>query len=162
MGRAKDSVSGYAYSGALKQAGDPTWTYASLNKFLWKPKAYASGTKMNYLGVKKPEDRAALIAYLRSLSDSPKALPTDEQIAAEAAVLAPPPATSDKETPAAPAATPTPAAVGSLRQNIHGVSSPSPKCPRPAVSVAKAASAKQAAGEAPWQRSVPASHARAD
>jgi cytochrome c len=30
MGRAKDSVSGYAYSGALKQAGDPTWTYASL------------------------------------------------------------------------------------------------------------------------------------
>jgi cytochrome c len=30
---------------------------------------------MTFVGIKKPEDRAALLAYLRSLSDSPKPLP---------------------------------------------------------------------------------------
>ena len=101
VGRAKDSVAGFAYSGELEKVGDKKWTYAELNKFLYKPKAYASGTKMTFIGVKKPEDRAALIAYLRTLNDAPLPLPTDAEISAET----PAPA------PAAPAstATPTPA-----------------------------------------------------
>jgi cytochrome c len=111
MNRKKDSVAGFAYSGELAKAGDPTWTYASLNKFLWKPKAYAPGTKMNYIGVKKPEDRAALIAYLRSLSDTPAALPSEGEIAAEAAALAPPaPATPAATEPTADSAEAKPAA----------------------------------------------------
>ena len=35
----------------------------------------APGTKMAFVGIPKAEDRAALIAYLRTLSDSPKPLP---------------------------------------------------------------------------------------
>lgn len=97
LGGPKDHMAGYAYSGELLKVGGPTWTYEELNKFLWKPKAYAPGTKMGYAGLKKPEDRAALLAWLRQQSDSPKALPSASDIAAEEADLAPP----AKEEPAA-------------------------------------------------------------
>lgn len=90
VGNVKDHMAGYAYSGTLAQQGGNVWTYAELNKYLWKPKKYAPGTKMNYIGLKKPEDRAALIAWLRTQADSPKALPSGGDIAAEAAELAPP------------------------------------------------------------------------
>lgn len=69
--------------------GFGAWDYDSLNKFLWKPKKFVVGTKMNYLGIKKPADRAAMVAWLRTLSPSPVALPSGGQIAAEAAELAP-------------------------------------------------------------------------
>ena len=92
VGGPKDHMAGFAYSGALLEVGGSTWTYSELNKFLWKPKAYAPATKMSYAGLKKPEDRAALIAFLRTQADSPKALPSDGEIAAENAELAPPPA----------------------------------------------------------------------
>ena len=45
--------------------------------------AYISGTKMNFAGLKKPQDRANMIAYLRQQADSLAALPTAEEIAAE-------------------------------------------------------------------------------
>ncbi len=90
VGNKKDSHAGYAYSGALEESGTPDWTYESLNKFLWKPKAYAANTKMNFIGVKKPEDRAALIAYLRTMDDAPQALPTEAEIEKERKDLAPP------------------------------------------------------------------------
>lgn len=90
VGGPKDHLPGFAYSGALLEHGGSTWTYAEMNKFLWKPKKYAPGTKMNFLGVKKPEDRAALLAWLRTKADSPKALPSPADIAAEEAELAPP------------------------------------------------------------------------
>lgn len=95
VGGPKDHMAGYAYSGALLKTGGTTWTYEELNKFLWKPKAYAPDTKMGYAGLKKPEDRAALIAWLRTQADSPKALPSDAEIAAEKADLAP-----EEEAPA--------------------------------------------------------------
>lgn len=90
VGGPKDHAAGFAYSGALLEKGGNTWTYAELNKFLWKPKAYAPATKMSFAGLKKEEDRAAVIAWLRAQSDSPKALPSDGEIAAENAELAPP------------------------------------------------------------------------
>jgi cytochrome c len=65
----------YAYSDAIKGMADKEWSYAELDAFLTAPKTYAPGTKMTFPGLKKPEDRAAVIAYLRSLSDSPKPLP---------------------------------------------------------------------------------------
>ena len=46
-----------------------------LNKFLYKPKLYSKGTKMNYAGLSKTKDRANLIAWLRTKSDSPASLP---------------------------------------------------------------------------------------
>lgn len=97
VGRKKESHGGFAYSGELSKHGGDTWTFAELNKFLWKPKAYAPGTKMNYIGIKKPEDRAALLAYLRSLDGHPA--PTQAEIDAEMKELAP-----AADAPAAPAA----------------------------------------------------------
>lgn len=68
-------IDGYAYSAALVGMKAKPWTYEDLNAFLVNPKAYAPGTKMAFAGIRKPEERAALIAYLRSLSDAPKPLP---------------------------------------------------------------------------------------
>ena len=79
----KGQVDGYGYSEALVGFGG-TWDYQSLNQFFYKPKVYISGTKMNFAGLKKPADRANLIAYLRSQADEPAALPTSDEIAAEA------------------------------------------------------------------------------
>ncbi|KZD08259.1 c-type cytochrome [Oceanibaculum pacificum] len=70
----KAHLDGFAYSPALAEAeGD--WNYESLSKFIYSPKDYVPGTKMNFAGLKKDEDRANLIAYLRSLADSPAPLP---------------------------------------------------------------------------------------
>jgi cytochrome c len=65
-------TAGYKYSGAMKSMV-VNWEFEELNKFLYKPKAYLKGTKMSFAGLKKASDRAAVIAYLTSLSDSPKA-----------------------------------------------------------------------------------------
>lgn len=65
---------GFSYSKAMAAKGG-TWTYEDLGAFLTKPKAYLPGTKMAFAGLKKVKDRAAVIAYLRSLSDSPAPLP---------------------------------------------------------------------------------------
>lgn len=85
VGRKKDAVEGFKYSGKLVAQGGDTWTYGELNKFLTNPKAYAPGTKMAYAGIKKPEDRAAVLAYLRTLSDAPKPVPSAAEIADEKA-----------------------------------------------------------------------------
>jgi cytochrome c len=74
IGKTKASHDGYNYSAALKALGGE-WDYESLAHFLHKPSAYAKGTKMSFAGLSKPEDIANIIAYLRSLSDSPKPLP---------------------------------------------------------------------------------------
>jgi cytochrome c len=65
---------GFAYSAAMKSKGG-TWTYSDLNQFLFKPQAYAPGTKMTFAGLPKTQDRADLVAYLRTLHDSPPPLP---------------------------------------------------------------------------------------
>jgi len=62
------------YSGALTTSGI-TWNYEELDDFLTKPKNYISGTKMNFVGLKKEADRAAVIEYLRVASASPLDLP---------------------------------------------------------------------------------------
>ncbi len=68
-------VEGFGYSSALQGLSGRQWTYEDLNAFLAKPKDFAPGTKMTFAGLKKIDARADLIAYLRSLSDSPTALP---------------------------------------------------------------------------------------
>ena len=76
---------GFNYSSALKAfEGAASWDYIALNGFLKKPKEYMPGTKMGFAGLKKVGDRAAVIAYLRTLSDSPAMLPTAEEIEKEA------------------------------------------------------------------------------
>ncbi len=74
VGASKASKDGFAYSGALGGLGGE-WTYDALDAFLKRPKEYAPGTKMAFAGLKKPTDRANLIAYLRTLGDNPPPLP---------------------------------------------------------------------------------------
>jgi cytochrome c len=74
VGAKQAHLDNFSYSDAVKGLGGE-WSYENLDKFLTKPKDYAPGTKMAFPGLSKPEDRAALLAYLRTLSDSPKPLP---------------------------------------------------------------------------------------
>lgn len=54
----------YSYSdGMMKHKGEK-WDYDALNHFLWSPKKTIEGTKMTFAGLKKPEDRAAIIKWL--------------------------------------------------------------------------------------------------
>ncbi|MEO6014785.1 MAG: cytochrome c family protein [Devosia sp.] len=68
---------GFAYSAVLTehQTKGDTWTYENLNHFLTSPKAFAPGTKMTFAGVKNDEERANIIAFLSTLSKSPKPFP---------------------------------------------------------------------------------------
>ncbi len=68
VNRSKASSDGFAYSGALANFGGD-WSVEELNKFLLKPKKYVPGTKMNFNGLKKDQDRADLIKWLSNLSD---------------------------------------------------------------------------------------------
>ncbi|MEM9599608.1 MAG: cytochrome c family protein [Pseudomonadota bacterium] len=71
---------GYAYSDVMGNAGY-NWSYESLDAFLERPKSYMPGTKMNFAGIRKESDRAAVIEYLRLAADSP--LPRPEPAAVE-------------------------------------------------------------------------------
>ena len=64
----------FSYSKALSSLSGQ-WSYQELNKFLYKPKLYAKGTKMSYVGLSKVKDRANLIAWLRTKSVNPVPLP---------------------------------------------------------------------------------------
>lgn len=75
VGRPKGKVVEYAgYSEAMKAKGGE-WSYESLAAFIYKPKAYVVGTKMIYNGTADPAEIANLLAYLRTLNDTPPALP---------------------------------------------------------------------------------------
>jgi cytochrome c len=64
----------FSYSAALKDFSG-NWDYEGLNKFLHKPQKYVPGTKMAFAGISNEQERANLIAYLRSLSANPAPLP---------------------------------------------------------------------------------------
>ena len=81
-------MEGYAYSAVLKGKEGP-WTFDELSEWLKKPSAYAPGTKMSYAGLGDPAKRADIIAYLRSLSHDPVALPAPPPPGATQASAAP-------------------------------------------------------------------------
>ena len=64
------SAPDYKYSKALSTYGK-TWDVTELNGFLLKPKKWIPNNKMGFAGLKKPEDRAAVILYINSFSDNP-------------------------------------------------------------------------------------------
>lgn len=69
VNREVGTASGFeAYSGALSEVAD-VWTPENLYNFLENPKAYAPGTSMGYNGMRDPQDRVNLIAYLESISE---------------------------------------------------------------------------------------------
>ena len=77
VGRDRGSVAGFKYSKAMIAKGGK-WDYASIAEFVYKPKAWLKGTKMAFAGIKGEKDLANLLAYLQSLSGSPKPLPKTE------------------------------------------------------------------------------------
>jgi len=67
----------FKYSGALAD-NTAVWTWDLLNDWLRSPKNTFSGTSMAFAGIRKDEQRADLLAYLATFSDTPVALPTVE------------------------------------------------------------------------------------
>ncbi|WP_409432501.1 c-type cytochrome [Litorimonas sp. RW-G-Af-16] len=70
VGATPGTHDGFNYSSAMAEMGTP-WTFEQLDGFLTKPSAYLKGTKMAYIGIKKAEDRAAVIEYLRLAAANP-------------------------------------------------------------------------------------------
>lgn len=69
VGRKAATRDGFKYSKAMSAAGvgGLTWDEASLDTFLTKPKALVKGTSMSFPGIKKEDQRADLIEYLKSI-----------------------------------------------------------------------------------------------
>lgn len=65
VGRPAGTVAGYNYSPANKSAR-VTWDEKTLFAFLAAPQAVIPGTKMAFAGLRQPQDRADLIAYLKA------------------------------------------------------------------------------------------------
>ena len=76
-------MAGFKYSAAMTARHDAgeTWTFEDLDHFLDSPKGFVPGTAMSFAGLKKPDERANVIAYLHTLSDSPIPLPEPEAAA---------------------------------------------------------------------------------
>ena len=70
LGRPAGSVPGYKYSKAMTAHGK-NWSFEEMNGFLTKPKDWIKGTKMSFAGLKKAEDRAAVILYMNENTNSP-------------------------------------------------------------------------------------------
>ncbi|ANK74451.1 MULTISPECIES: cytochrome c family protein [Ensifer] len=85
------SHEGFSYSAGMKtfaEGGKVVWDYDHLSYFIEAPKKHVPGTAMGFAGVKKPDERANLIAWLREQADAPAALPDASAGSAEAAPAA--------------------------------------------------------------------------
>jgi cytochrome c len=102
VGSERGEGRGFNFSAAMKAKGG-TWTFDELNKFLANPRGYIPGTAMTFAGLTRDDQRADVIDYLNTLSDSPLPLPK----AAEAAPAGG--ATPAGGAPAAKPAAPAPA-----------------------------------------------------
>lgn len=130
MGRTAGTHGGFGYSDAMKAYGKP-WDYDGLYNFLKAPKKYIDGTSMGYAGMGKAEDRVALVAYLRSLSPSPAALPAPDPTRDPAAVAATAAAPAGAAPPAEGATAPaTPPTVEGAAGATEAVAPTAPEAPK--------------------------------
>lgn len=81
------SHAGMDYSDAMKAHAKevPNWTWDAMYAFLGAPGKVVKGTKMTFVGVKKPQDRIDLIAYLHTQGSTAYAVPAPKPAAAPAA-----------------------------------------------------------------------------
>ena len=146
------SHEGFGYSAAMKdfsQGGSVVWDYEHLNGFLLAPKQHVPGTAMGFAGLKKDDERANVIAYLRSLADSPAPLP-EPAAAAPAEGEAAAPAAEDAAPAAAEGAAPA-AAEGAAPAAEGTATPPATQAPDAAGETAapEAQSADPNAGQTP-------------
>jgi len=80
VGGPKAHLDNFNYSNVMAERGaaGELWGFEELDGFLAGPRNYMNGTSMAFAGIRDPEDRANMIAYLRSLSASPVPLPAVE------------------------------------------------------------------------------------
>jgi cytochrome c len=95
VGRARASEAGFNYSAAMKAKGG-TWSFGELYAFLANPRGFIPGTNMTFAGLSRGQQRADVIDFLHTLSDSPMPLP-------KAAANAPAPAAPKAGAAAPPA-----------------------------------------------------------
>src|SRR6185437_6547242 len=77
VGRKVASEPSFNYSTALKAKGG-TWTFNALNTWLTNPRSDVPGTLMTFAGIASEKQRADVVAYLNSNSDTPVPLPKTE------------------------------------------------------------------------------------
>lgn len=65
--RERASVAGFSYSQAFTAMKGQKWSQQDLYTYLESPMTYAKGTKMAFAGVKNPQDRANVVAWLATL-----------------------------------------------------------------------------------------------
>lgn len=63
VGREAGAIEGFRYSDAMQKA-DIVWDDENLHKYLENPKGFLPGNKMIFAGIKNPEERGNVIAYL--------------------------------------------------------------------------------------------------
>ncbi len=134
---------GFAYSKALSGHNTDKWTYENLNQWLISPKAFADGTKMGYAGDKDDADRANIIAYLGTLSHSPKPFPAPAQ-------------PTSPEAPASSQVVDNASAPVSAETSSESPAPSSEAAPAPASSEAPAASSEAAPAPASSEAPAPA------
>ncbi|SUE42885.1 c-type cytochrome [Roseomonas gilardii] len=76
VGRPHAAVEGFNYSPANKAEAGHVWDYEAINRFISAPARAMPGTRMAFAGLSNPQQRADVLAYLRTLSDNPPPLPT--------------------------------------------------------------------------------------
>lgn len=154
VGGPHDHEQGFTYSAALEKFKNQPWTYDDLNHWLAKPADYAPGTRMTFAGIPNAQTRANVIAYLRTLSGHPLALPPAEAAKPAAAAAAPgaaPAAAAHAPAPGAPPAA-TPAAPSGAAPAAPPAAAPAaPPAAAPAAPAATAPAATPAPGGAPKQ-----------
>jgi cytochrome c len=74
VGRARASVAGFNYSQAMR-SNQAAWSYESLNQYLTNPRGYVRGTNMAFAGLRRAEDRANLIRWMRDQGSQSVPLP---------------------------------------------------------------------------------------
>jgi len=73
FGRQAGTYEGFRYSPAMTGAGENglVWNDETVAAYLEKPREYIPGNRMAYPGLRKEEDRANVIAYLKQFDDEP-------------------------------------------------------------------------------------------
>lgn len=71
FGRTAGTSAGYSYSPAMAAAAPVAWDEMTLDAYLKSPKTFLPGNKMNFPGVPSEGQRSDLIAFLKSISESP-------------------------------------------------------------------------------------------
>jgi len=142
------SHAGFSYSAAMQafsEGGSVVWDYEHLDHFITNPKAHIPGTAMAFAGLKKVDDRANVVAYLRTLAASPAPLP---EAGAEAAPSeeAPAEAAPAEAAPAEEAPTEAAPAEEAPAEEAPTEAAPATEAP------AEAPAAEQPATEAPAQQ----------